>query len=677
MWASRVARVVGLTMAIGMVVSLPARGDSTSAAQVEGRRLYHAGHFAEAIPYFNQVLARQPNHIEILNLRGICYLRTDQPQKALADFDRINRRSVQAARVLGDFFQSSAGIPEPSADLWFGESYGNRGLALLMLGRDQDALESFQQAVSLWNLPQNRLRRDPRMIRGRAAAYEGLGQGYYRLGQLAAAGEAYNQAVTIDATDPNAFVGRGEILAAQSQFDLAIADFNEAIRLDPSHSRAFASRGIMLYGLGRDDATISDLDRAIALDPAFAKAYAYRGAAHARRGQNELALADFDAVIKLIPDNAGAYKDRGGVLVRLGRLDRAIQDLDEAIRLDPKRATAYQNRGVAYTSLGHFERAIKDLDEAIRLDPENAGAFSNRGRAHFAIGEYDQAVADLSQAIKLEPRNAITHFNRAEAFDRLGMRDRALQDYQDAVQIAPTYAPAYAAIGRIQSQLGRPDEAIREFDMALRLDPKGVEVFQDRANVKRESGDWLGSLADYNRAVAIDPRRADLYVARGWARLCAGVEWPDNDARAYLSLRGWHEPFSAYMALLAVLGARGTPRQAEARRLLDEALTNLNGQSWPVPILRYFRGDLDEAALLRSASGLRQQTEAHAFVGFDRLQAGDRDAALPHLTLGSRPRLPGLDRIRHRPGRSRPARTVGPVASYFRELAGAGLRTPL
>jgi tetratricopeptide (TPR) repeat protein len=272
------------------------------------------------------------------------------------------------------------------------------------------------------------------------------------------------------------------------------------------------------------------------------------------------------------------------------------------------------------------------LTEAIRLDPENAGAYSNRGRAHFATGGYDEAIVDLSLAIKLEPRDAITHFNRAEAFARLGMNDRALQDYTDAVQLAPNLAPAYAAIGRIQSQLGRRDEAIRDYDMALRLDPNGVDVFQDRGNARREGGDWLGALADYDRAIAIDPKRADLYVARGWGRLCAGAEWADNDARAYLSLRGWQEPLSPYMALLAVLGARGTPREADVRRLLDEALASLNARAWPVPILHYFRGDLSEAGLVQAANGLRQQTEVHAFLGLDRLQAGDRTAALSHLT---------------------------------------------
>jgi tetratricopeptide (TPR) repeat protein len=593
-------------------------------------KLYEAGRFAEAIPHFDRYLERHPRDTTTLNYRGVCYLRTDQPEKALADFDRINARSLAFMRGFGDRF----GVDSPT----YPEAFGNRGTALLMLGRDREALESFQESVRLWPWQG---RGAPR--RSIAGAYEGLGQAYHRLGQAPAALEAYNQAIATDPTDPNAFTGRGDVLTDRNLFDEALADYAEAIRLDPLHSRAHASRGIALYLQGRDEAAIADLDRAISLDPNDAKAYSYRGAAHARRNENDLALADYDALVRLMPEGAAAYKDRGGVLYRIGRYDSALRDLDRAIQLDPKKASAYQNRGAVRNALGQYERAIEDLDEAIRLDPKNAGAHSNRGLAHYAIGAYDRAIADLSEAIHLEPKDAITHFNRAEVFVRLGMQERALEDFNAAVALAPRLAPAYAAIGRIQAQLGHREEAIRDLEMALRLDPKGagVGVYQVRADIRREGGDWSGALSDYDRAITLEPRRPELYVARGWARLGSGAEWADNDARAYLALKGWQDPFSPYMAMLAVLGARGTPREAEARRLLDEAIANRPRRSWPGPVLNYFRREIDESTLLRSAGGSRQIAEAHAFVGLDRLQAGDRAGARPHLEYAREHGSPG------------------------------------
>ncbi len=641
MWAPRIARVIGLAMAMAAMGAGRVHADPTRADRDEGLRLYAAGQFAQAIPYFDRVLERHHRDLEVRLKRGACYVATNQPAKALADFDDVNRFSAWSAQVFnGGFLTNTAGIALANPDPFYPNSFGNRGIALLMLGRDQEALESFQQAVNLWNRPWN-YRGDTR--RSRAGAYEGLGQAYHRLGQDAAALEAYNQAIAIDPSDPNAFTGRGDVLTDRNLFDEAIADYGQAIQLNAQQSRAFAGRGIAAYLQGRDEAALADLDQAITLDPNYIKAYSYRGAAHARRGQNDLAMADYDAVIRLMPENAGAYKDRGGVLYRLGRYDSAIRDLDESIRLDPKRASAYLNRGAVRNAMGEFERAIDDLDLAIKLDAKNAGAYSNRGLAQYMVGDYDRAIVDLSQAIELEPRSAVTHFNRAEVFLRLGMRERALRDYQETVRLEPRLAPAYAAIGRIQSQLGHRDEAMRDFDMALRLDPKGmgVAVYPDRGNARREGGDWAGALSDYDRAITLQPKRADLYVARGWARLGSGAEWADNDARAYLELKGWHDGFSPYMAVLAILGARGTPREAEARRLLDEAVVNSPRRVWPLPVLHYFRGDIEEATLIRAAESLRQQAEVHAFLGLDRLKAGDRAAALPHLKFARDHGSPG------------------------------------
>jgi tetratricopeptide (TPR) repeat protein len=637
-------------MTLGLAVALAAilvssglaaaSGNEISTARSEGMRLYQAARFQEAIPYFDQVLARHSRDLEILIKRGTCYLRTEQPEKALADFDRVNQFSHGFARSFpprGFFTALETWAPQPTTPVTFAESLGNRGIALLMLGRDEEALQSFLAATQLWESPENRPefnlgRGRAQLRRGRAASYQGLGQAYHRLHQDQQAYEAYSKAIAADATDPNGFAGRADILVALRLLDAAQSDYGEAIRLDPSHSRAYRGRGIANFELGRDEPALADLDHAIALDPTLAEAYSYRGALHARHAQNEAALGDFDRVVALLPERAGAYKDRGGVLVRMGQFERAISDLDQAIRIDPECAAAYQNRGAAYSSLGQYERAIRDLTEAIRLKPENAGAYSNRGLANFAIGEMDPAVADLSEAIHLAPQNAVTHFNRAEVFARLGLSQRALEDYQSAIRLEPRMLAAHVGIGRLHDGLGERAKALRDFDMALQLDPKEVSVYYDRGNLRREQGDWRGALADYDRAILLGPARAELYVARGWSRYCDGADGADYDARAFLALKGWRDALSPYMALLAVIGGRAAGRSGEVQPILDEALVRLRPGTWPVPVLRHLKGELSEPALLAAATGQRQQAEAHMFVGLERLQAGDAKVALDHLT---------------------------------------------
>jgi tetratricopeptide (TPR) repeat protein len=636
----RIALAIGLATALGLMQPGRARANGTRDARAAGLALFREGRFQEAIPYFDQVLARHRRDLEVLSARGVCYLRLEEPEKALADFDRVNQNGLGAAGFgafsifdpLSTWLQSNqagglvagnwANLP---SSYYFAENWANRGAALLMLGRDQEALSSFLMSLNLWY---DRLAPSKR---GRALTLQGLGQCYHRLGQNELAVEVYTQSIALYRDDPNGFVGRGDALAALRLADPAIADYTEAIRLDTSHSRAYCGRGCTLADLGREEPALADLNRAIELDPKYAKAYSYRGALHAQRGRNELALKDYDILIRLLPQSAGAYKDRGGVLVRLGRFDRAIDDLTEAIRLDPKRATAYQNRGAAYNGLGQYERAIEDLSRAIEIDPGNAGAFTNRGLALFAIGRYDQAVIDLSEAIRVAPRSAIPYFNRAEVFIRLGWRDRALQDYDEAIRLEPRIAAAYAASGRLREEKGQRDQAARDYDMALQLDPEEVSLYYDRGNVRRQRSDWLGAVADYDRAIVLDPKRAEVYVARGWSRLCVGVEGADYDARAYLALKGWHDGLAPYMSVLAVLGARRAGRTTDAARALDEGLANLSPHSWPVPVLRYWQGTITETALLQSAVNTRQQAEVQTFLGLDRLGAGDSAGALVHL----------------------------------------------
>lgn len=628
----RLARVVlstSLLLSCAIIAARESQAGATDQARAEGLKLYLAGHYQEALLCFDQVLARHGRDFEILIKRGACYLKLEKPERALVDFDRVNQRSLWGSRALGanaTYEPNSTWLPLSIPDTAFAESWGNRGIALLMLERNEEALASFKTAVQLWDQPQNR-----QYSAGRGAAYQGLGQAYHRLGDDETALRAFESAISINPADANGHAGRGDVFEAMRMPDRALSDYSEAIRLDAEHSRAHCGRGIAHFALGRDALALADLDRAIALDSKLSMAYSFRGAVHARQGRNELALADYDILIRLLPSRAGAYKDRGGLLVRMRQFDRAIEDLDEAIRLDPKRASAYQNRGAAFNGLGRYERAVDDLSKAIEIDSDNAGAFTNRGLALFALGRYDRSVADLNTAVQLAPRTAIPYFNRAEVFTRLGQRDRALADYNEAVRLDPRLAPAYAASARLRDENGQRDRAIRDYDMALLLDPKEVGLYYDRGNVRREAGDWRGALDDYDRAVALDPKRADTYFARGWARFAAGAPGSDHDARVYISLQGWRDSLSPYMAVLAVLGSRQANRPAEGEKVLSDGLANLSARAWHVPVLRYAQGSLSEAALLEAAVSKRQQTEAHAFIGLLRWQCGDKNGARDHL----------------------------------------------
>ena len=89
----RIARVMALVMAMAAMAANTAHADPTRADRDQGLRLYEARQFAEAIPYFDRVLERHHRDTEVRIKRGACYVATNQPAKALADFDWVNNFS--------------------------------------------------------------------------------------------------------------------------------------------------------------------------------------------------------------------------------------------------------------------------------------------------------------------------------------------------------------------------------------------------------------------------------------------------------------------------------------------------------------------------------------------------------------------------------------------------------
>ena len=309
--------------------------------------------------------------------------------------------------------------------------------------------------------------------------------------------------------------------------------------------------------------------------------------------------------------------------------------------------------GRRYNGLGRYEQAVDDLSKAIELDPENAGAFTNRGLALFALGRYDQSVADLTLRSSSRRETPIPYFNRAEVLYRLGERDKAIADYNEAVRLDPRMAAAYAASARMRDEIGQRDRAMRDYDMALKLDPRQVSLYYDRGNVQAGS-----------RRLARRPRRlrpgggprpkAGGDLLRAWLVAILGRRrWGRLRRKGLYLVKGWRDPLSPYMAVLAALGSRHAGRPAEGEKVLAEALVNLSPRPWPVPVLRYMKGDLSEASLLQ-VSGEQAPADRGPRVHRCRQAAAWRPQGGPRPpALGQRERLGGLDRRRRCQGGAR------------------------
>jgi predicted O-linked N-acetylglucosamine transferase (SPINDLY family) len=326
------------------------------------QRYHQSGQLAEARRLYEAVLAEQPNAFDALHLLGLLSLDNGDPGRALALLDR-------------------AVVARPDHP----QAHSNRGNALFLLDRLQEAVASYDKALAL----------APRFL--------------------------------------DAHYNRGNALYTMGCREEAVASFDRVIALKPDHVEAQSNRSVVLFELGRFDEAVAGYDRAIAIRPGEATLHANRANALRELRRLDQAIAGYDRAVALRPD-AKVLSSRGDALYELGRLDDAIASYDSALALAPDHVDAWSRRGFALRDLGRLQEAAESFDKAIALDPSTD--FLLGERLHTKMHACDWAshardVADLAQRIEAGQR-ATSPFIALALIDDPALHRRASEIYAGA-----------------------------------------------------------------------------------------------------------------------------------------------------------------------------------------------------------------------------------------------------
>jgi len=142
-------------------------------------------------------------------------------------------------------------------------------------------------------------------------AYDNLGLSYEALGKLDDAVEAYRQAVRLNReSQPGSLwpaLNFGSLLIKLGRLEEAELNLKEALQSDPKLPRAHYQMGLLLEKQKKDAEAIQELRQAAALNPAYAEPYYALGKIYQRMGdrqQAEQAWSTFQKLKKEQPQEA-------------------------------------------------------------------------------------------------------------------------------------------------------------------------------------------------------------------------------------------------------------------------------------------------------------------------------------------------------------------------------------
>ena len=181
------------------------------------------------------------------------------------------------------------------------------------------------------------------------------GNALYQLGRYEEALASYNAALTLRPDDTNTLGNRGRTLRILGRYEEALADYTRSLELRPDDPDALNNRGFALTKMGRLEEALVDLDRSLNIRHEHAGIMSSRALALAKLGQQEQAFADFARALALKPGDASILYDRACAFSVAGRWDESLQDLAAAFAGTPRYRT----------------EARQDMDlEALRDHPE-------------------------------------------------------------------------------------------------------------------------------------------------------------------------------------------------------------------------------------------------------------------------------------------------------------------
>ncbi len=290
----------------------------------QGILCQRAGRLGDAARHYKAVLTQEPKNVDALNLMSVLAITAGDFQMATA----LARNAV---------------VEQPE---WF-LSHINLGNAMQGLGRLDDAIDSFQKAVTL----------NP----SSAESFLNLSDALNQAGRHGEAADMAVKCILISPEMSNAHVNFGNALLGLDSPGEAVEAYSKAARLDPGNDLAWLNMGLAYAAMGTFDAAIENLNRSITLDDSAYKRFNLGNAYYAIH-RFEDAVAAFEKCIELQPNHMDSRVNLGALLRDMGRLDDAEATMRAALDFAPIEPELHWNLALILLTKGDYVEGWQEYE---------------------------------------------------------------------------------------------------------------------------------------------------------------------------------------------------------------------------------------------------------------------------------------------------------------------------
>jgi tetratricopeptide (TPR) repeat protein len=232
-----------------------------------------------------------------------------------------------------------------------------------------------------------------------AEIYYNLGNAYFELNQLDQAIAAYENALALDRSLPQAGYNLARVYIESGKTEEGLAALNELLESDPENSVIRSTIGWAYYLLGDYDASHRIYVEILERTPTDTNAL-YNAAVTAWfLDDKEGALELYERLYSLNED-AETLRWMASIYMDLERWREAIKHLTVYTELIPDDPDAFYDLGTAYSAERLYGEALAAFENAIQLDPENPSLYFEKAAILLLyIENVDEGIKALEAAV--------------------------------------------------------------------------------------------------------------------------------------------------------------------------------------------------------------------------------------------------------------------------------------
>lgn len=423
--------------------------------------------FDTAIRLYKQLLASDPNNLDLLDKLAQLYIKSSCDTKALPILQQMIKIKPQNTKTLNEL-----------------------GSIYRRLKQYNESIEVLQKALVI---DEN----DPQI-------YYNLGFTYKFMDRYDDAIECLKTVIDKNPNDVLAYNHLGRIHESKHEYEKALECYKKGLKIDPNHPILHLNMAKTYEALKQNANAITEYETTLRARPGWLEAIDSFSSLLMKSNRTKEAGTLIQQALHLDNKNVKMYSKMGDVYFAQGGYTDAKQEYDNALKIESEYVPALSGLVSSYEKMDMPEEACNTMEVLERVCPNDKDIICKAAHTYLIAGKNDLAQKRIKQIYS-------TNKNDPKVLDAIGQYYIATRDFQKAQAIkdklesfSTDYTDHYMSWGSLYEREGKLTAASECFSKACVKSNQKGQAYSEMAKLCEAKGDMSKAMEYYDKAAVFD-----------------------------------------------------------------------------------------------------------------------------------------------------------------------------